>query len=215
MAQVGPGANKQEATAPIARLAGATEYEYVTIHNPLLDDFVIQVAQTKPVDTPFKIRKDGVTSTISNTEQDVRNTYGLALKNPNHRSNAHILNTAVIKAGGTINLKGDEAQVAVRQLVNEIIQKEGRTRLLADPHVRKEIEDRVIVATGSVQDLMDNNLRPVREQIDEAVSKSNEVEDEFPGVKTQEGTGRTGELGDQSTPSEDRPSQSVPKLATN
>lgn len=189
MALAGPGAIQDIDVSPKPSLEDATEYEFVTILNPLTDDFAIAVAQDVPVNLPFEIRKDGYTSTISNTESDVRSTYGLALKNSDHQARKRIINNAIIRAGKTINLKGSEAKVAVRQLVNEIIQREGKKQFLTDPVKRKEVEDRIIISRGSIQELMDGNLRSTRQQVDEVISKSNEVEDEpFAGLKQTTGS---------------------------
>lgn len=185
MAIVGPGANKQEVESPKATLDGASEYEYVTILNPLTDDFAVMVAQSRPVNLPFEVHKSSDrTQGVTSSESDVRQVYGLQLKNPDHAGKTHITNSTIIRSGKTINLKGDEAQVAVRQLVNEILQREGKSRLMADPNLRKEVEDRIIVNRGSVQDLMDNRLQSPQQQLNEAIKVSNEVQDEqeFPGL---------------------------------
>ncbi len=208
MAIVGPGSVQDSQIEVRPSLEGASEYEFVTILNPLSDDFAIRVAQDLPVNMPFEIRKDmsGKTRPITNNEQDARQIYGLDLKNPDFTARKHITNDMIIQAGQTINLKGDQAQVAVRQLVNEIAQREGKQRLLADPTVRKEIEDRIIKARGSIQDLMENRLQSPRTQINEAIRQSNEVPDEeaFPDLKEDPspGTGATFTPGD---------SQSQPK----
>jgi len=147
VAVVGPGATQDLQAAPSPTLDGASEYEYVTILNPLTDDFAVRVAQDVPVNMPFAIGKDysGKTQPITQNEQDARQVYGLGLKNPDFIGRKHIVNDTVIRAGETINLKGNEAQVAVRQLVNEILQREGKKRLMADPTLRKEVEDRIIL----------------------------------------------------------------------
>jgi hypothetical protein len=182
MALVGPGAINENQIAPDPTLAGASEYEYVTILNPLSDDFAIKVAQDVPVNRPFEIR--GKTGAIQE-ENDVRREYGLNLKNPEHPSTERvIMNSSIIPAGKTINLKGNEAQVAVRQLVNEILQREGKRLLMSDPNLRKEVEDRIIIQRGSMQDLLGSPITTPQAQINEAVNKSNEVTDEqeFPGL---------------------------------
>lgn len=186
MATVGPGAVKDEQTEIKPTLDGASEYEFVTILNPLPDDFAVRVAQDIPVNMPFNVGKDvtGKTAQITVDERSAASTYGLSLKNPDFKGRKHITNDMIIKAGQTMNLKGDQAQVAVRQLVNEIAQREGKTKLLADPTVRKEIEDKIIKGRGSIQELMDDRLQTPRTQADEAIKQSNEVTDEpFPELK--------------------------------
>lgn len=186
MAIVGPGAVQDQSQDIKSTLEGASEFEYVTILNPLTDDFAVRVAQDVPVNTPFNISKDtsGKTQAITRTEQDARQVYGLTLKNPDFQGRRHIVNDTIIKAGQTINLKGNEAQVAVRQLVNEILQREDNKRLLADPNLRRKIEDRIIIGRGMVQDLMDAGIRTPQNQVDDAIKRSNEVRDEvaFPGL---------------------------------
>ena len=181
MAVVGPGASKPIEDNVRPTLEGASEYEYITIRNILTDDFAIQVAQDVPVNMPVAIRAG--TSMVQDG-RDVTVNYGLDLKNPDFKAKKHIVNNTIIKAGKTINLKGNEAQVAVKQLVDEILQREGNKRLLADPTLRKQVEDRIIVHRGSISDILDNSLQTPSQQIDDAILKSNEVKNEqaFPGL---------------------------------
>ena len=191
MAIVGPGSIQEQEIAPLATLDGASEYEYVTILNPLTDDFAIQVAQSRPVDMPVNVKNtDGG---LTHSEKDVRQVYGIGLKNPDFQSRRHLLNQTIIKSGSTINLRGDDAQVAVRQLVNEIIQREGNTLHQADPNVRREVESRIIIARGSVEDLMDNKLQSTKTIINQAINTSNEVNDEgtFSNLNTDRTENRT------------------------
>lgn len=183
---VGPGSVVQEDIAPKPTLDNATEYEYVTILNPLPDDFQVNVAQDVPVNMPFQIRQDtsGKTQSLTHDERDAQQVYGLSLKNPDHQAKKYIYNRAIIPAGQTMNFKGNEAQVVVRQLVNEIMQRSGQRRLMADPTLRKQIEDQIIQRRGSVQEILDEKLVTPTQRIDEAVTKSNEVQDAqaFPGL---------------------------------
>jgi len=182
MALVGPGAIQDNEIAPSPTLEGASEYEYVTIKNPLTDDFAVRVAQDIPVNMPFEIKQDtsGKTSAVTKNESQALQMYGLNLKNSDFVSRQHVFNDTIIKAGQTLNLKGNEAQVAVRQIVNEVLQRRGLSRMLADPTKRKEVEDEIIVGRGLVQDLMDQTLQSTRSQLNEAVNRSNEVQDEQP-----------------------------------
>jgi hypothetical protein len=214
MAIVGPGAVQENILAPTPMLDGVSEFEYVTILNPLTDDFAIRVAQDVPVNLPFPIGKDtsGKVNQVTNTESDARQVYGLSLKNPDFQGRKHISNDTVIPAGETINLKGNDAQVAVRQLVNEILQREGKQRLMADPILRQEVEARIIQGRGSIQDLMDGNFRSKQQQLDEAIKQSNEVssipdEQPFAGLANQTigSTPETsGDSGTDSSPQERR-----------
>lgn len=189
MALVGPGSITQQQITPEATLDGASEYEYVTILNPLTDDFAIQVAQSRPVDIPFKINNNS--GGITHNERDVTQVYGISLKNPDFKSKNNILNQTIIRSGKTINLRGDDAQVAVRQLVNEIIQREGNTLHQADPNVRREVESRIIIARGSVEDLMDNKLQSTRSQINQTINKSNEENSDGTFATLNTGTSQT------------------------
>lgn len=181
MAVVGPGAQQVVATDVKSLLDGASEYEYVTILNPLSDDFAVRVAQDVPVNMPLEIRAG---TGVTQSERDVIQGYGLDLKNPDFQGRKHIINDTIIKSGQTINLKGNEAQVAIRQLVNEIMQREGNQRLMSDPTLRNEVEQRIVISRGSVQELIDGGLQSQHSQIDAAINKSNEVTDEqpFPGL---------------------------------
>lgn len=176
MAVIGPGSVQDTEVIPRPRLEGASEVDYVTILNPLTDDFAIRVAQDIPVNVPFALGKDysGQTAATTQNEGDVKLTYGLNLKNPDHRGTKRIHNTTIIKAGQTINLKGNEAQVAVRQLVNEYLQRQGKQRLMADPTLRREVEDMIIQGHGSIQDLMQNQFRTAQQQLDDAINQSNQ-----------------------------------------
>lgn len=178
---VGPGSIRQDQIAPSPSLEGATEFEYVTILNPLTDDFQVMVAQDIPVNMPFQLRSP---TSLVQSERDVTSQYGLQLKNPDHTAHKYIYNQTIIPAGKTMNFKGNEAQVVVKQLVNEILQREGQRRLMADPTLRKQVEDRIIVSRGTVQDILDKGFSTPSQQIDEAMSKLNEVstDEPFPGL---------------------------------
>lgn len=189
MAIVGPGSQQQIATDLKPLLEGANEYEYVTVLNPLTDDFAVRVAQDIPVNMPVEIRDK--TSLIQSGNDVVRN-YGLDLKNIDFKGRKHISIDTIIPAGQTRNFRGNEAQVAVRQIVNELMQREGNAKLLSDPTLRRQAEERVIQGRSSIQDIMDGNIQTPRAQIDAAIARSNEVEDEttpFPGLNREPNTG--------------------------
>lgn len=189
MAVIGPGAQPTTTTDNKSLLDGASEFEYVRLLNPLDDDFAVRVAQDLPVNMPFPIGKDdsGNTSQLTNTEADARQVYGLSLKNRDFQGRKHVFMDTIIKAGSTKVFKGNEAQVAIRQLTNEILQNRGHKRLLADPTLRREVEQEIIKERGAVQDLMDAQLQTPRSQMDKALEKVNEVQDEsaFPDVQPQ------------------------------
>lgn len=183
----GPGAIVEQGIAPDPILQGASEYEVVTVFNPLPVDFIGQVGQSKPVNMPFEIRKDGFTQTISNDENAVRNNYGLNLKNADHPSRLPIVNRILIPSGQTRKLLGNEAQVVVRQLVTEIMQREGKRLMLADPTARYEVEKRIVRGRSTVEDEIGSAPQSVQSQIRESVNKLNEQhnEQEFPGLTNQ------------------------------
>lgn len=201
MAVIGPGSAKEVPTDLRPTLEGASEFEYVTVLNPFMDDFAVRVGQDVPVNAPFTIGRDvsGKTAQTTLTERDAAQTYGLSLKNNDFPGRKHITMDTVILAGKTKRFKGNEAQVAVRQIVNELIQREGNTKMLSDPEVRAAAEARVIVSRGSIQDLMDSQMQTPRSQADEAIRKSNEVQDEqaFPGLNREPST-EAGDAGEAS-----------------
>lgn len=181
----GPGALEEQLIAPSPTLEGATEYEVVTIFNPLSVDFIGQVGQSKPVNLPFEVRKDGYTRPITTNEQAVRSNYGLDLKNPDHMARMPIVNKVRIPSGGTLRLQGHEAQVVVRQLVNEVLQREGKRLMLADPHTRHEAEKIIVRERRGINEILDTP-QTVQTQIQDGINKLNGQEDEpeFPGLQT-------------------------------
>lgn len=181
MAVVGPGSQVEVTEDVKPLLEGANEFEYVTVLNPLSDDFRPRVAQDLPVNLPVQIRAG---TGLVQSGGDVTRGYGIDLKNPDFQAKRRFYNETVIKAGQTINLKGNEAQVVVRQLVNEILQRSGKKRLMADPTLRREVEERVVRGRGSIQDLMEGRLQTPQAQVNAAIDKSNEVQDEqaFPDI---------------------------------
>lgn len=187
MAVIGPGAQQQVVADVRPQLEDATEYEFVTVLNPLTDDFVVRVAQDIPVNAPVEIRYK--TGLVQNGNDVVRN-YGLDLKNKDFMGKRHVSIDTLIPSGTTKNFKGNEAQVAVRQLVNEIMQREGHAKLMSDPQLRSEVESRIIVSRGSIQDIMDKQMVSPRKQMDDAIAKSNEVDNDqpFPGLNRESGT---------------------------
>lgn len=205
----GPGAVPEQGIAPDPMLKGATEAQVITVFNPLTVDFIGQVGQSKPVAMPFEIRRDGITQTISNDENAVRSNYGLNLKNVDHPSKMPIVNKILIPAGKTIKLLGNEAQVIVRQLVNEIMQREGRRLMLADPTARYEVEKTIVRGHTSVEDALGTNPVSVQSQLRDGIDKLNGAQDEkeFPGLTNQSATIVTpgsGDSGDEIIPREGR-----------
>lgn len=190
MAVIGPGAVVESEITPDPLLQGANQFEVVRLYNPLPDDFAVQVAQSVPVSVQYTIRNSEGLPNMS--EGQATQTYGVNLRGPDQDkvSKKHILNSTIIKAGASLNFRGDVAQVAVRQLVNEIMQQRDLTQFLADPTQRSIIEKEIVQARGTMEDLMNNNLQSVTQQIDTALEKSNE-ETSFPGLEDSQSTGGT------------------------
>lgn len=178
----GPGAVDETQISPSSLLDGATDYEYVEVLNPLSVDFIGKFGVDKPVNIPIKLQAPLGTSALTVDEASLAANYGLSgFKNADHPSNMRIANTVTLKAGQTLRMRGSEAQVVVRQLVNEMIQREGNKLFIADPKTRNDFEKRVIMKRGSINELMGSAPVSVMEQINSAVKDSNE--EEFPGVE--------------------------------
>lgn len=184
----GPGAVEPQGIQPDSLLTGASEYEYVTVLNPLSVDFYGKVGVSRPVNVPFQVHKDQYSQTVTSNESDVIRNYGLSLKNKDHPAQVNITNRILIPAGKTINLLGNEAQVVVKQLVDEIMQREKNSLLLADMFHRREVEERVVIARRSVNDFLGTGVKTVESQLREAVNELNkeevkEDEREFPSIE--------------------------------
>lgn len=197
----GPGADPDRGTAPRPLLEGASEYEYVDLMNPLSVEFIGMFGVSRPTTAPISItpvQGRGVTQ----NEADLRQGYGLDLRNPDHQGRANIVNRISIKSGATVRLLGNEAQVVVRQLVNEIMAREDHKLLLSDAHARREVEQRVIITRGNVADYLGQAPKTVSEQL-QAVKEANHDEDQFPGLNNagtvaeldQKTSGNNGSLG--------------------
>lgn len=185
---VGPGAIADNTAEPGSLLDRASEYEYVEVFNPLSVPFKGIFGVTRPVDAPVRINRAKEAPGVTATEHDVVRNYGLDLKNPDHQGKASITNTVTIPAGQTIRLLGNEAQVVVRQLVNEIMQRSGRRLFMADPHARREVERQVIRGRGHVDELLGRPIMPVRDQLQQAIKEPVSYEpeptrEEFPGAQ--------------------------------
>lgn len=165
---VGPGSVTEEGLAPKPALDGFSEFEYVEILNPLSVDFIGQFGTTKPIRAEITISPtiDGQKMNESQASQQ----YGIPrLTNPAKSGNANIVNRVKIPSGKTIRLLGNEAQVIVRQLVTEIMQRQGQRLLLADAFQRHQVEASVIISHGSVNDILGKNPVSVSEQLKAAI----------------------------------------------
>lgn len=175
----GPGADIDAGVAPLPLLQGSSEYEYVELLNPLSVEFIGMFGVSRPVQAPVNIsavQGRGVTQ----NESDLRTGYGLDLRNPDHAGRANIVNRVSIKSGATVRLLGNEAQVVIRQLVNEIMAREGNQALIADGYARRQVEERIIISRGNVADVLGRSPVSISEQL-QAV-KDEPDEQAFPGV---------------------------------
>ncbi len=131
------GAPLPEQTTEIRpMLEGKGESVIVAVHNPLSADFRVQYA-----------RSIVQGAAPSREQQFAREKAGLDLSKEQNPQ-AHAIQYLVLKSGKTINLPGDIAQNAVRQLVNYIIQSanKGKSSMpLADAFARHEVEQQVII----------------------------------------------------------------------
>lgn len=181
-APAGPGAHEEQGENPKPLLEGSSSHEYVTILNPLSVDFIGMVGVSGKADVPFRISSP---TTATRSESDIARNYGLELKNPSHTGRANVTNRVRIPSGQTIHLTGNEAQVVVRQLVTEILAREGKKLHLADPTARREVEERVVLSRRSVDDLLGHGPVSVDAQLAQAVNDLNtpqehQIEPEFP-----------------------------------
>lgn len=177
----GPGADIDAGAAPLPLLQGASEYEYVELLNPLSVEFIGMFGVSRPVNAPVNISTipgRGVTT----TENDLRTGYGLDLRNTDHPGRANIVNRVSIKSGTTVRLLGSEAQVVIKQLVNEVMAREGNQALIADPHARRQVEERLVIRRGLVADYMGRAPVSVTDQL-QAI-KDEPDEQEFPDIST-------------------------------
>lgn len=177
---IGPGVNlgNDQDILPAPLLEKVTELDFVEVVNPLSVDFVGQVALTTQVVAPVRIGADGKLGeyTTATSESEVQRLYGLNLRaNAAKSGRQHTLNKVVIPAGQTIRLMGNEAMVVVRQLVNAILQREGRSNLLADPHARHEVEERIVVRVGSLQEALGAAPLTVQQQLKAALTKLDDI----------------------------------------
>lgn len=186
LTEVGAGTIGQEEIAPRPALEGASEYEYVTLTNPLPFKFKGKVAQSRPVNAPIRI----VNGAERGVDEASLKQAGLDLRNADHPSNAHVVNIIEIESGASINLRGDEAQVIIRQLVNELMAYEGQTLRIGNAAYRKSAEERIITGRKSIDDLL-GAPKSEREMVDEALAKKNE-EVAFPTMTPTTATEKSG-----------------------
>lgn len=204
MTVVGPGAVVQNEISPDATLKGVGAEKIVTVLNPLSDDFAVQVGVSRPVEVPIQVSDPATKGQTKLSELDVSRTYGVGLRNSDHQSNKHFTNQVIIKSGKTMRFTGDVAQVAVRQITNEVLQREGDSKLIADPIKRKAVEDKIIISIQSQEEFMNEPIQTVNDQVAAALKQANEVQHEetaFPELNGA-GTSETNSLEEPTVPVE-------------
>lgn len=204
MTVVGPGAVVQNEISPDAALKGVGAEKIVTVLNPLSDDFAVQVGVSRPVEVPIQVSDPATKGQTKLSELDVSRTYGVGLRNSDHQSNKHFTNQVIIKSGKTMRFTGDVAQVAVRQITNEVLQREGDSKLIADPIKRKAVEDKIIISIQSQEEFMNEPIQTVNDQVAAALKQANEVQHEetaFPELNGA-GTSETNSLEEPTVPIE-------------
>lgn len=174
---VGVGAVSQDQTRPEPTLNGVGEFKYVTLLNPLPIRFTGKVGQTRTINSPMRIGKTQTGASYS--ENDLVKA-GLDLRNSDVQGRAQLTNEITIEPGKTINLRGDEAQVIVRQLVNEVMHYRGQTLHIGSPAYRKKVEDEIIKGVYGIDELLGTPLKSEEEQINQAIAQTNVPEQEVP-----------------------------------
>jgi hypothetical protein len=185
---IGPG-SVQQSTYEKPSLDGMGENYYAEILNPLTVTFRGKVASSRPKAVPFDVRISEMTPTVTRTEDDIRRNYGLDLKNADHTSVQHFTQTIDIPPGATIRLPGNEAQVIIRQLVNIMMDKRGQQILKGDSWARKQVENEIIIKTGTMDEFFTAQNINVKEVLNRDLNHDAE-EEPFPdAVQTSRSTG--------------------------
>jgi hypothetical protein len=121
---------------PKSLLADLRNYHVVEAFNPLTEDFTWQVARSV------------VTADPRYVDQTIKS---MNMRNSDHPTMGHVYSKVTIPSGKTYKLPGDVAQVVVKHLVDEIMQREGHKQTLSDPTLRHEIEERIIKNTRDLR----------------------------------------------------------------
>lgn len=222
---VGPGSVEELGIDPKPRLEGIGDYNYVELLNPLSVTFIAQVALTTDVSVAMPIGENNPEGAgLTRSENDIRQVYGFDLRAQAQKSGKkHILNRISIESGKTVKLLGGEAKVALNQLVNVVMQREGKGALLANAHERRSVEDRIVQRVGNLQEVMGNAPLSVQEQLKTALETINDQpqrliqgadngSEEFPGLNQDNsvGSGADSRQSDQSQPTPDAPPKRGP-----
>ncbi len=173
-------ANQDEPKSLLSNLRG---HHVVLVHNPLTDvpekglkgDFTWQTARS-----------------VIQLDERSRDPHidKLGLRNDSHPTQKHVVRPITIPSGTSMRLPGDVAQVLVKHLVDEMMQREGQKQQMADPVLRREYEERVIL---NVNDLVHQlSTQTIEEQLDQQIADLNREEPRNEQANTQPAPG-TGE----------------------
>lgn len=157
------------------------EMDEVTVFNPLTITFQGKFSRTIPADSPLN-KENRRVSELSGI--DLRKGEGAG-------GVAHVASYVKIPAGQSLKMHGYAAKVVARQLVTDIIQRQGRKGQIADPKVRREVEEMVILGTKNTdsgilenpRDSFEREMKKLNDPLTNAKDESHErVEQSFPDV---------------------------------
>jgi hypothetical protein len=149
-------------------LDSVSEHDVVTVFNPLSDAFIGKVARSVVSSAARQSVQTG------NGEADAF-VQGLnrGISNGGHLSMAHVQQQVVLKPGQSVRMPGDIARVIVRQLVKEMMQREGAKRQMADPATFMEYEQRVVLNHENM--LSNLSLESVEERLQRQLDDLNKI----------------------------------------
>lgn len=149
------------------------EFDVVTVHNPLSDDWTGKVARSVPA-----VLAEGP------VEQIAREKYGVTLTNPNSSTLKHVNQTVSIKSGQSLRIPGPLARVLVTQLVKEMMQREGKVRGIANPDVFQKYVDRVVVDQSSMLgEVSSESIEDKLQKELDDLNKDDQHEEAFPDAE--------------------------------
>lgn len=165
---------------PDDNIIGASLEENIADIKPVLDGFgpdkIVEVLN--PLSQDFRVKfSRSVSSTPMPTDHERRMAeLGVPVQHTGSPQ-AHVGQFVVLPSGKTMKLPGDIAQVAVRQLVNEILQRRGKRSSLADAKSRQDVETEVIYNHTTL-------IQTVNETPEESLNRTlNELNDPAPAVE--------------------------------
>lgn len=182
LTEVGVGTQAEHQAKPQPLLDRASELEYVTLFNPLPFTFKGKIGQSRPVNAPIRIVNNKESNGGVEATEEMLNQAGLPLRNSDHIGQAQVTIPIIIEAGKTLNLRGDQAQVIVRQLTNEIMHYRGQSLFLGAPAYRLEVEREIVKGRHTIETLL-NDYTPLDDRINQALAAKNEADEKpFPEV---------------------------------